>query len=98
LRNEDGVLKFSHIFNGQIKDNEFYLKATVIGVFKNEVVSLEPYFSPLKVNKELLDCLNYEKGRTVILSVKVGANKKKYIEYIDSQFKGSKLDEPVRVK
>lgn len=98
LKNENGVLKFSHIFNGQIKENEFYLKATLIGVFKNEVVSLEPYFSPIKVNKELLDSLDYEKGRTVIFSVKVEANKKKFIKYIDSQFKDSKLDEPVRVK
>jgi len=98
FRNEDGVLKFSHIFNGQKKDNEFYLEATVLGIFKNDFVSLEPHFSPIKVNKELLDSLNYEKGRTVILSVKVGANKKKYIEYIDSQFKDIKLDEPVRVK
>jgi len=98
LRNEDGVLKASHIFNEQKKNDEFYLKANVIGEFENDIVSLEPYFSPLKVNKELLDSLIYEKGRTIMLSVKVESNKKKYIEYIDSQFKGSRLAEPVRVK
>jgi hypothetical protein len=98
LRNEAGVLKFSHIFNGQKKENEFYLEATVLGLFKNGFISLEPHFSPIKVNKELLDSLNYEKGRTVMLSVKVGANKKKYIEYIDSQLKDIKLDESIRVK
>jgi len=98
LRNEGGLFVFSHIFNGHKKDNEFYLEATVLGVFKNGLVSLEPHFSPIKVNKELLESLNYEKGRTVVLSVKVEVNTKKYIDYVDFQFNDTKLEEPVRIK
>jgi hypothetical protein len=98
LQNEEGILNYSHVFNGQKKTNEFYLKVNVVGLFKNNEVSLEPYFSPINVNEALFDSLVYKKGRTIILSIKVKSNKKKYIEFIDSQIKDFKNEEPIRVK
>ncbi|RLD84769.1 MAG: hypothetical protein DRJ10_00210 [Bacteroidetes bacterium] len=98
MKNEGGVLKFTHTFNGQKKDDEYYLKTNVVGVFKNNEVSLEPHFSPININKELLDNTDYKKGKTVILSIKVKSNRKEYIEYIDAQFKDIKYEEPIRVK
>lgn len=98
LKNERGILNFSHIFNGGKKDNEFYLKAKVIGMFNNKEVSLEPSFSPISIKNNLDETLSYIKGKTIVLSISVKSNKNKYIEFIDMKPKNIRIEEPVRVK
>jgi len=100
LKNEGGILKFSHIFNGDEvkKNNEFYLEATVIGLFNDKEVSLEPLFSPINIKEDLFKTLAYKKGKTIVLSIHVKSNKNKQIEIIDQQQKCIRLEEPVRVK
>lgn len=98
LKNENGILKFSHIFNGEKKDNEFYLMATVVGIFNNKEVSLEPSFSPISIKEDQHETLDYIKGKTRVLSISVQSNKNKYIEFIDLKPKYLKIEESVRVK
>jgi len=98
LKNEKGILNFSHIFNGEKKDNEFYLRTTVVGIFKNKEVSLEPSFSPISIKENQHETLDYIKGKTIVLAISVKSNKNKYIEFIDMKPKCLRIEEPVRVK
>lgn len=98
LKKEKGILNFAHIFNGEKKDNEFYLRTTVVGVFNDKEVSLEPSFSPISIKENQHETLDYKKGKTIVLSIRVQSNKNKYIEFIDMKPKYLKTGDPVRVK
>jgi len=98
MKNEKGILNYSHIFNGEEKDNEFYLKTRIVGMFNDKEVSLEPFFSPISINENQHETLDYIKGKTIVLSISVKSKKNKYIEFIDMKPKCVRIAEPVRVK
>lgn len=99
LKNEKGVLNFSHIFNGgEKKDDEFYLKTTIVGIFDNKDVSLEPSFSPISIKENQRETIEYIKGKTTVLSISMKSYKNKFIEFIDMKPKCIRIEEPVRVK
>ena len=85
FNNNNGVLTFSHSSEEKKGENEYSLKAIVIGSFNDGQIAVAPSFSPVTIKKELVKSLRYTKNRTPVLTIKVKPSKDKFLELEDIQ-------------
>ncbi|MDP4185129.1 MAG: hypothetical protein Q8862_08215 [Bacteroidota bacterium] len=98
MKNEDGKLIFSHIFNGFVRNDECCLKTTIIGSFKEKEVSVEPDFSPIAITQKESNNLVYKEGQSIILSITLKSRTNKNLEFVKFKQERINNEEPIFVK